>query len=222
MLKILSKFLEPKSNVAEMAILSAKLLDIKISETTLKKEIEEHPDYPSLLSISDVFNNYRVENLAAKVDENFILNVPVPFITQFKGRKNTIDFFTVVREINKSTINFFDPEKHKWSTASTDDFLKRSSGIVLLIQAGEEAGERDYNQKIKEERRSRLLQYLITLFIPTLAIIVGINNFAVVGLSTLLPFVYSLITLVGCLICILLIWYELDQHNPALQKICSN
>ena len=58
MLNLLQNLLEPKTNGHEVASLMAKLLNVCISHTTLKKEIEEHPDYPSLLSISDVLNNY--------------------------------------------------------------------------------------------------------------------------------------------------------------------
>jgi len=50
-------------------------LNININRSTLQKYFIEHPDYPSLLSISDVIKNYGVENVAAKLEyRNFTVH----------------------------------------------------------------------------------------------------------------------------------------------------
>ena len=61
MQQLFVKLFDPKPNGPETAWLLANLLQVKIPRSTLKKEIEEHPDYPSLLSISDGPNNYGIE-----------------------------------------------------------------------------------------------------------------------------------------------------------------
>ncbi|MDP3666877.1 MAG: hypothetical protein Q8R50_09360, partial [Sediminibacterium sp.] len=65
----LDNLFEVKNNGTEVAILFVNLLNVKISNNTLKTEIKEHPDYPSLLSISDVLNRYGVENIVAKFEQ---------------------------------------------------------------------------------------------------------------------------------------------------------
>ncbi|MDB4921457.1 vitamin K epoxide reductase family protein [Mucilaginibacter sp.] len=220
--RFISNLLEPKTNGPEVAALLATLLRVNVSASTLKKEIEEHPDSPSLLSISDVLNNYGIENLAIKTDVDKLSEIPLPCITQIQATEADFKYFTVVKEITDSHVQFFDSEKRRWASIAKDDFASRFSGIVLLAQAGEKAGEKDYVQKIKAEKRARLGQYILTLCLPVLLCAAGVLAFTQVGNGALLPFLFSVFTLAGCAISTLLLWYEIDQHNPALQQICSS
>lgn len=222
MQRFISNLLEPKTNGPETAALLAALLKVNISASTLKKDIEEHPDSPSLLSISDVLNSYGIENLAIKTDADKLPEIPLPCITQVQATGADFKYFTVVREITDSRVQFFDSEKHQWASVAKDDFAARFSGIVLLAQAGEKAGEKDYAKKVRAEKRLRLGQYLLTLCLPVLLLAAGVLAFAQVGGGAVLPFMFSVLTLAGCAISALLLWYEVDQHNPALQQICSS
>jgi len=212
---------ESKTNGPEAAKRLLDLLHVKVTATTLTREIEEHPDYPSLLSISDVLNNHGVENMGIRVDPQKLEELPCPFITQVKGVKGGAEFFTVVREVSKNTIHFFEQEKNQWTSLAKEDFLKRWSGVALLAEAKDDAGEKDYNKKIKEENRKNIIQYLSAFCIPVIAIIAGLMALVQSGTTALLPFAFSLLTLAGAITGALLLWYELDQHNPVLQQICS-
>ncbi|WPU95217.1 vitamin K epoxide reductase family protein [Mucilaginibacter sabulilitoris] len=217
----LNKLLEPKQNGAEITSLLVKLLNVKISDGSIKKDLEQHPDYPSLLSISDILTHYGIENLSVKVNRSKIIAVPVPFITQLKGTGRKLDFFTIVKEISIDTIQFFDPESHRWQVSLIDAFLERCSGVVLLTEVGQAAGEKDYVQKIKSENRQKRVQNLTALCIPAMLLITGIIAFIHKGTTVLFPLVFSVLTLVGGILSILLLWFELDQYNPTLQQICS-
>lgn len=214
-------FFESKTNGPNAAKLLLDLLHVKVTATTLTREIEEHPDYPSLLSISDVLNNHGVENMGIRVDPSKFEELPYPFITQIRGIKDKADFFTVVKEVSENTVYFFDEEKRGWTSLAKEDFLRRWSGVVLLAEAKEDAGEKDYNKKIKEENRKNTIQYLSAFCIPVIAIVAGLIALAQLGTNALLPFTFSLLTLAGAITGALLLWYELDQHNPVLQQICS-
>jgi uncharacterized membrane protein len=217
----ISNLLEPKTNGPEIGAMLVALLGVNVSASTLRKEIEEHPDYPSLLSISDVLNTYGVENIGIKFDLTKFTEIPVPFVTQLKGIKSDIIFFTIVKEIKGDIIHFLDPEKHRWGTLAIGDFLKRCSLVALLAEAGDDAGEKDYIKSRKEEKRKNSVHYFIALCIPAIAIVAGIISLAQYGISALLPFVFSILTLAGAFIGALLLLYEFDQHNPVLQQICS-
>jgi len=217
----LNNLFEPKINGPETAFMLASLLNVKVSASTLRKEIEEHPDYPSLLSVSDVLNSYGIENLSIKIDADKLDNLPVPFITQVNGSKRSVKLFSVVKEVSDSEVKFFDPENHRWAILTKENFVKRFLGVVLLAEAHDNAGEKDYATKIKAEKITRLGHYLMILFMPLIVIIAGAIAFSQTGINALLPFVFSIITLVGCTIGALLLWYEVDQQNPALQQICS-
>lgn len=217
----LIKLLEPTTNGPEVAQVLSELLYVKISATTLKKEIEEHPDYPSLLSISDVLNTYGIENMGIKFDPNKLTEMPCPFITQLNGIKSGSIFFTIVRSTDNGSVAFFDPEEHQWRTISKDDFLKRCSDVALLVEVADSAGEKDYTEKRKEEKRKKITQYFTFGSLPVLVIIAGTFALLQGGVGVLLPFIYLILMLAGSLVGILLLWYELDQHNPVLKQICS-
>lgn len=212
--------LEPVTNGSEVADLTIRLIRAKISKTTLKKEIEEHPDYPGLLSISDVFTSHGIENIALKIDADQLTETSDPFIVQLYVRKE-VTFFSVVKEIRNNTVNYFDPEKHDWVLSDKDDFVKKITGVILLVGKGDEICEKDYGKKIKAEKRKRMIRYAGIFCIPILTVVLGIFYCFQNGAGMLFPLMYLLLTITGSGLGILLVWYELDQHNPALKQICT-
>lgn len=220
MMIFFKSLLEPVTNGSEVADLTMRLIGAKISKTTLKKEIEEHPDYPGLLSISDVFTSHGIENIALKIDADQLAETSDPFIVQLSIRKE-VTFFSVVKEIRNNTVNYFDPEKHDWVLSDKDDFLKKITGVILLVGNGDEIREKDYDEKIKAERRKRIFRYTGIFCIPILTVALGVFYCFQNGAGMLFQLIYLLLTLTGCGLGILLVWYELDQHNPALNQICS-
>lgn len=44
-----------------------RLQKVNVTESSIKKTIEENPHYPSLLSLSQTFSRYRINNLTNKV-----------------------------------------------------------------------------------------------------------------------------------------------------------
>lgn len=218
----LSKLFEPESNCPEITKLFLGLINVKVSKTSLKKELEEHPDYPGLLSISDVLRGYNVDNLTASFDAEKLANISAPFITQIRGAKNhSMLYFTVVKDSTANKLTFFDPEKYLWATHDLDAFSKRYTGVVLLAAAEEDAGEKDYLKNEKEERRASTIQYICAFAIPVILLLGSIETFWQSGSTAILSFIYTLLTLSGVIAGILLTWYELDQYNPMLQQICS-
>lgn len=217
MLSILKKLFEVRENAPEATRLLVGLLGVKVTETSLTRALEEHPDYPGLLSISDVLNQHGIETLALMLAPEKLDQAPTPFITLAKGEKNDITFFTVVREIKDRRFSFFDLEKQAWVNGGAE----RLTGPVLLADVGEQAGEKNYIQHLREERRKRLLSRLIVACIPVIVLMSGGVSLFQEGVDALLPFIFALLTLTGALIGVLLLWYEVDQYNPALKQICS-
>jgi len=218
----LNKILEPKANGPEIAIILAELLDVRITKTTLTKEIEQHPDYPSLLSISDVLNSFGIENIGIKFNSEKLSGLPKPFITQVLSVKTGMTFFTIVKDIKEGYVDFFDPEKHNWTTITQEEFFERGTDIALLLEVADGAGEIDYVKNRTEEKRGVFQNYLIALSLPVITMAAGIIALIQHGTSALLPFAFTFLTLIGAVTTTLLLWYELDQHNPLLQQICSS
>ncbi len=220
MRKLITKLLEPKDNAPEAAFLLAELLGAKISRSTLERDIKSHPDYPAFLSISDVFNNYGIENLTARFEKEKIPEMPTPFITQFNSKK-PVKQFTVVKDIADGHVLFYDPEEQRWDKTSIDSFSKKSSGVVLLAEIEEPVKEKDYEKKLQEENRAKLSQNLVAGCIPIIILSAALLAFLNTGPVAILPILYAVLTLAGALVTTLLLWYEVDQANTALQDICQ-
>lgn len=57
-----------KHNVIYTTSKLLKELQVKISISSIRKALEEHPDYPSLLSISDALTSWKIENISIKIE----------------------------------------------------------------------------------------------------------------------------------------------------------
>ena len=218
----LKQLTQPISNEVEVTKLLVQLLNIKISNVTLRSTIEEHPNYPSLLSINDALNSYRIETLAIKSSKEKLAEYPFPFIAHIKGTKLTRNYFTVVKEIKSQLITYYDPERHQWKESAKEDFIQRWSGVALLVENKEATGEEDYAKKLRQEARGQVKRYLAYLFLPILAFVTTIFSFDTHGMQVIFPFIFSLLSSSGVIISGFLLWYDLDQNNPFLQKICTH
>ncbi len=220
MRKLITRLLEPKDNAPEAAFLLAKLLGAKISRSTLEKEIKGHPNYPTFLSISDVLNNYGVENLTARFDKEKLPEIPTPFITQINGKRQ-VNQFTVVKEIIDKQVQYYDPEMQSWMVVTLDDFAEKSSDTVLMAEIEEPVKEKDYEGKVAEEKRIRLSQTVMVACLPLFLLLSATFAFINAGSLAILPALYAILILIGMAITVLLLWYEVDQTNIALQDICA-
>lgn len=204
-----------------MAKLLVDQLQVRVSETSITKELEEHPDYPSLLSISDVLKNYGVENLAVHLTLDKLSQLPVPFLVPLKNEKGKLIMFSVVKEVEGTALTYYDTQHNAWKTASIKEFGDFYGNIVLMASAEENAGEQEFEKVKKEEKLKWWNKQIITYLIPVLLLLVGLFSFINYGIQALLPFLFSIATLAGTGVCILLLWYEVDHHNPYLKQICT-
>jgi len=221
MFRLIEKLLYPKTNAPEVAKILADILHVKITRTTLIREIESHPDYPSLLSISDVLNHYRIENVAIKLDPAKLTDVPVPFITQIRSENDSAELFSVVKEITIDTLSFFDPVRHFWRTSPHEEFWEKCSGTILLAAADEQSGEKEYVKIVAIEKRRRIALQFSLLFIPCISLSLSIPGLLQGKITSFFPVIYLTLALCGALLGAVLIWYELDQYNPVLSQICN-
>lgn len=208
-------FLQQYKNPVGATTQLLKQLGVKVTDTTVNETILSHPDAPSLLSISESLRQWDVENTAVKVDKNQLEEYPFPLLAYTRGQ------FYVLTDHTPHTISYID-DKGKNHEEVKGGFLNNWDGIGLAVQALPGAGEKDYTIKKKKENQEALI-------IPVIA---GMMLILGAGAAYLFAQVYSailitgyslllLVKLAGVIVTGLLLWYEIDKHNPALQKICS-
>ncbi|MFT4094204.1 MAG: vitamin K epoxide reductase family protein, partial [Niabella sp.] len=224
MFAFLTRLLEPRSNAAEAAYLLVKEMGIPITESTITKEVEAHPNFPSLLSICEVLPHFKIPAWGTKITAEMLTTMsPFPLIAHIKGKTAGIPYFAVVKKATIEEVFFFDPEKHKWVSEPIADFEKRFTGNILIAEAEENTtpGEKDFKEKHAKEKQQQWLKTAAVLLVPALIVLTGLIAFIQQGAAALLPVLFATFTLLGCVATLLLLYYEHDQYNPALRQICS-
>lgn len=199
------------------------LLAVKVTVTTIKRDLYHHPDFPSLLSISDILQQYGVENIAFVKTDRELTDIPVPFIVQIMDNRKPDELFAIVGEVRNERVHLFHPGTNNWEWLPLTQFIGRwPSRIALIAEAGEAVGEKDFRAKRRKERHSNILRYISFLFIPLASLTACLQSLITSGTAALGPALFSIFTAAGFVITVLLLWFELDQYNPVLQQICTS
>lgn len=186
-------------------------LKVNVTDGSVNEAILSHPDYPSLLCISDCLKQWKVENAAIRVEKNSIDETPLPFIA-FMGRE-----FKAVTQITDEEVWFLNDD-NKVQKENKRSFLNAWNGVALLAEAQEGVGENDYAEK---KRKENLQSLAIPALIGFGLLWVVIASFSFSGTNGLAYTALLLCKLAGIIISGLLLWYEIDKYNPTLQKICT-
>lgn len=187
-----------------------KKLKVMVSMHTINQTLQEHPDYPSFLSISDSLNNWKVENIVIQTSAEKLLEIPTPFITSFKQ-----GVFVAVLEVLENELLVVNQQGKK-ETIAKNVFLSQWTENILVAEANEFSGEINYQQKNK----AAIVKTVIYSLIP-IGVLASLFIPFIYGSITLLPTLYLLAKLIGLTASVLLLWYDIDKGNPLLKQICS-
>jgi uncharacterized membrane protein len=214
---LLSRSLE--SNIINVVQILVKRLGIKISLTSIREKLTEHPDYPSLLSISDSLASWKIPSLAFKAEKETLLSLPTPFMVQIK-EGNEI-FFSVVSFVDTNKLVISDSITSKSHEMAWDAFMSKWTKIVMAVEATEASGDEKYTTNHKYEMIQRLSYTggLILLFVVVAC--VAFFHIQSLGWSAWKGIALLFTKLFGVYIGGLLLWYEVDKNNMAIQKVCK-
>lgn len=124
-----------------------RMLKVKVSNLTLKDTLQSHPDYPSLLSISDSLNRWNIRTLAVKITVDKLDELSCPFIAHLEIKGG---LFTTIKAVNDKEILYLN-NRGKAQVLDRAEFLEQWNGVSLLAEADEYSGEPLYKQTIKKE-----------------------------------------------------------------------
>lgn len=217
---LLSTLFSPttESNCESAMCALIRTLGIKVSPKTIKQKIQEHPNTPSLLTISDLLNEWKVKNVSIRASEEQIHELPMPFIAQV--RQNSQNDFIVIRENNGKSLIASDTIHKKWHKVSFHEFIDKWTGVVMLVEPSDDAGEPDYKKNSLNTRLGIIAPLFAISAVIGLWFLSGLFNFLNHGIGALTPTIFFSLKLFGCYITGLLLWYEIDQSNAILKKVC--
>lgn len=225
----------PQNNCLYSTIILLKLLGVSVSKTSIKEKLSLHPDYPSLLSISDALSSWKIENKTARITKDNLHKLKVPFLTPVdilpednkQTNGNTSDkiaekLFVVVKHITPDTVTYSETHgSNRWTTVSKNNFDKIWNGIVLVAEPGKDSGEREFNMTRRKELFSIMVKVSACL-IPAILFCFAITNFFKPTTTTSISHTaIILIKLLGTSITALLLYREVDSQNQFLRSVCS-
>lgn len=210
-----------QSNLTGLAYKFFQLTGIPVSKTTLKKELEEHPYYPSLYSLNQVFSRFGVENEAFEVDADKFADFEPPFFAYYT-EEDSGKFFVLVTQANGNTVTYM-PDGGKTVTINRDEFIKNFQHVIFAAEKHPESGEKEYTASIKAEQAQRNKQYIKYTALAFLAALLFGQFFYSLGSFSWTAFVISLAKLAGIAVTALLLGYEIgDKSNSFVKNICSS
>ena len=198
------------------------LLNVKVNNVMVDEILQNHPDWPGLLSIADSLNKWNIPNGSGKIEPNQIDQLPVPFIAYTNDREHPL---SIVTQVADTTIEFYSKNYSKAITDSKEEFLKRWTGIYLIAEPNEHSGEKGYEKNKRKAIINALIPVSLFALLTALSFfsfynIVNHNDSSQFASITGVYFQYFIL-LTGVVVTSLLLWYEIDKTNPLLQKVCT-
>jgi protein-disulfide isomerase len=189
-------------------------LKVTVSATTIQEKLEEHPEYPSLLAISDCLNDWNISTEAYQIpkadyDPN---DLKFPFIAHLDAFEGS---YMLVHQVQNQVVSYSD-EQNSFASLSETDFLNKWSGITLFATATEKSGEANYRFKRVQETVDGVK---VPLLIATLIIAVVLTFQQ--PISAYHHYLTLLINGLGLALSIMLLIHSLDANNPFIQNLCS-
>jgi len=187
--------------------------EIKVTKTSSKACLHNHPDYPSLLSIESCLADWGVENHTYQIDKNTYQDgLLFPFVAHFPEKGGR---FIMVTAIAGNQISYSD-ELTRNGIMNEDEFLKRWDGIALHAEPNAESGEVGYKQ-------NRFKEWLNALMAPVAILALGIIAYLAFA-SQAINWSILAITLLktaGIGVSILLLMQSLNANNPFIKNLCT-
>src|ERR1051325_11279983 len=164
---------------------------ISVSMVFLKQQILSHPDYPSLLCITDTLDELGIENAALVVDKEKLHEIPIPFIahTGIKGGE-----FILVTDLKKLLIK--NPE-----------FEKNWDGTVVVAEKPEGWKNAENENLVAKEKKKKQFLWLSAAGVVLFVTILLVNQFSWQNFGLLLA------AIAGLGVAVLIVQYELGISN---------
>ena len=105
-------------------------LNLKVNPAIISAELERHPDYPSLLAVSDVLTSLNIENSVYRLPFDELKNIPCPYIAYTNSNGGEL---VVVDKISDDKISISN-QKRKNHKIKIETFEKKYVGVFLTAE----------------------------------------------------------------------------------------
>jgi len=181
--------------------------NISFNKEELHLQLLTHPYFPSINAITDLFDHFKIENVAAELPKevSIISELPTTFLAHIKEDKK--EKIVLVVKKNHELKLMYDAKTTKH--VAYEEFVSLWTGVIVAIEKNED--------EIKKNTNSQSLLKTGTIGVSILLIIGTLisNPISIIGYG------YLLISLIGLYISVLLVQKELGLHSKSLDKFCE-
>ena len=207
-----------EKNAFESLAMLLQLSKVRVTRNTVREKLWQHPDFPSLVSLSDALDELNVSNMATRLTPEQLPSIPLPALAYLE-----IDggIFVLIRTIAADKVEWLHT-KRGWQKQTLSDFSRIWNGVTLLIEANQQSGEANFTEQrkkhwIENSRYPFIIVGLLVCFGLFLTYSFQHTTLAANGQ------LYGLLGLkfAGIVISSLLIAYTLNADSPFLRSICQ-
>lgn len=192
-----------------------RLLQVQVHAQTVNDTLQNHPDWPSLLTVADALQQWNIPNAAGRMETKDPERLPTPFLAHTLDAESPL---AVVETVTATTVTYYAGTYRKPQTKTIEDFNTYWTGVYLIAEPQPQSGQPEYHQ----QRNRYLLQQIVPLTFIAVILLAAIGMFhQQFNGFPLVPVVQGLVYAAGLLVSCLLLWYELDRNNPLLHKVCT-
>ncbi len=198
-----------------------RLLNQRVNSATVNEGLQNHPEWPSLLCISDNLNHWHIPNGAGRTDPARIDELPTPFIANTTDRGAPV---AVVSRITDTMVEVYQKNFNKPTLQNKAEFIKNWNGVYLIAEPNEHSGEPDFEANKRKAFFHTLIPVaaLTALLLFSFLLVWRVAGTAeLMGLSAAGIYIQYVVMLAGVFVSTLLLWYEMDKNNPMLKKVCT-
>ncbi|WKD85751.1 hypothetical protein KCTC32516_01097 [Polaribacter huanghezhanensis] len=180
---------------------------IIFNKEELHLQLLTHPYFPSINAITDLFDHFKIENIAAELPQeiSIIAELPDTFLAHIK-EENIKKIVLVVKKNNDLKLIY---SAKTTKNLSHKEFVGLWTGVVVAIEKNENVVRNNSNSK------SILKPLALGVFVLVVAGVLIIKTLSVVGYG------YLSISIIGFYISILLVQKELGLHSKSLDRFCE-
>lgn len=194
-----------------------KLINVDYTTSFAEETILSHPDYPSMVAVSDALERYNIKNAAIEVEKERIDTLTLPCILQIdKSKGGSSTLFYILTEISENSVRCFNENNEKVQL-SMEEFVQICTGISLSVNSDKNSGEPEYRAK---KRQQALFKSLNILAGGSLLIWI-LSELKIISVVTPFSILYLGFIVAGLITSGFLLWYQTETYSPTLQKFCS-
>lgn len=194
---------------------------VKYTKKSVIENIENHVEYPSMLSIKDILSNYGVDSAAVYKSQHSYSDFETPFITTIQKESWSSPAFVFVHEVKGGLIKYFDPLDMSYNLVSFDQFEDLDTGVILLLDGENRKDEENYLKNKTAQVVNKIYSSVPLLLLFAICIYIFISSYFRGSAIELTRVSMYLTTTVGLILSVLLLWHDIDEHDPFIKEVCG-